>query len=110
MVALTTRSKTLHKSSVVLAAGVDTLLYTVPAGRRTIIRSFVMYHGGAAPQTIEERTGAGANATIRSVTLTQGQTNTYETWRVLETGQGIWLRSAAAVTITVWISGAELVV
>ena len=109
---MTTRTALLALDTLTIAAATNPTIYTVPAGRVTIIRSTIIHNRGAATATFEERTRVGAQMrAMRALSLATLAVDTYEVWRVLEAGDELILRNTGAsnISLSYWVSGAELV-
>jgi hypothetical protein len=107
------RSQRLVAANVVIAAGTNALVYTVPAGFHTIIRSVFIYNRGTGTVTVIERVdpaGAAPAILVNPLTIASAASAFVEVWRVLEEGDQYYLRCAVAADVNVWMSGAELAI
>lgn len=94
----------------VLTTGGGTV-YTVPSGRITIVRSVraVNTSGANALLTLGVNGLAAANAVIWALKLRSGQHIEDDCWWVLEEGDTLQAKSSTATSLTLLVSGAELV-
>lgn len=89
-------------------------LYTVPAGRRTIVKSVAIYNGGAAGRTAYVAVVRGGTTFYGAVwTLGASQANPsseQEVWWVLNTGDQLKVQTIDSGDMSFIVSGAELII
>jgi hypothetical protein len=104
-----------HSNQLAATTGLGTTeitLYTVPTGKRTIVKSVVLLNTNAAANiaALEVYSGATLLAFMRfylAITATAGDTVNAQTWFVLNAGQTL-KGIATKASVSVLISGSEL--
>jgi hypothetical protein len=91
-----------------------TVPYTVPVGRRTILKSVQLYHAGsntAVEGAVVPVSGGGGWYAARLINVAQGVQVEWNGWVVLEEGDGIAAvnNGSTSAEFFAWASGAELV-
>jgi hypothetical protein len=107
---MATRSKSLAVVRLVLSAA-DTTLYTVPAGKVTIVRSIRVTNIGALADAPSLYIGRGAATVIitAGISIPSGQTFKEEIWTVLAAADSLHITQGIGQQHDVVVSGAELV-